>query len=667
MRSNSVLRNVPIGHRDIKTWPRIDEGALPEKKLSLFLRNRKAITAALAEASYREIQKETGLKPSDVRRLLNRCLQPDGMGKICGERALVPHVHIACYTRSKPVQREIRSGRGYCSGALGQLFNEYPEIEERIIQEVLKQLPERTKVSEAKISIVHLHKVFLAMCERIEGASGRWPFNTKTKGRSSLAAYLHNVAHDYPLEFIRARFGKDSAVRTGVGNGVRSTLVPQLPYDIWEADEFRFDFIGTIVLPVAGGGEQDIPIEAIHIVVVVDRGSEGICGWHPFFRASAQSADMRQAIQNALTPWIPWTFSIPGLTYGVQDAGMPSGIIASTAYHPPVMLVLDNALAHQDICFLDDLGATCGCIVGFGPVGQWSRRATVERRIKELLAQSAQRLPSTTGNNPKDPKKNDPAGTAVKLRIRWQDVSQVVECVISQQNAMPSEGIGMLTPIELLRQHFTDPTRGYLVRPLPLEQQNPTCLSTQYEEVVVRGSIEKGRRPFIRLDRANYTNQVLATSWKLIGKKLRIAINNEDFRTLDASVLGSGAILGQLQVQGAWSKTKHTRAMRKEINQLRSRRIFAIPPGVDPVAIYLEYLADKARLDARKLSKGKLSKAGSRLAEIHDRTGLTVESLNNQVSENEPQQSIEPSMTTLTARKSLRDLQWEGNECQEAS
>lgn len=670
MRKNSILRNVPLARRDISTWPRVDVNALPPEEQPSFLRKKKAITGLTSGASYSEIQKETGLRAFEVRRLLTKCIQLDGEGDICGERGLVLYLHMRPYHRRKQISRTERSGRGHCAGALTQLFTEYPEIEERLEQEVLKQLPTGVKISEAKISILNLQKVFLQLCERIgRDKEKSWPYNTKTKGRSSLAAFVRQLATKRPHEFVRARYGKDSVTRLSVGRGHERLLLPQLSYDIAGLDELTFDAISTITIRVPGGGEQDIAIDRIHVVLVIERQSRAICSWYAFFTLSASASDFRHALQRAITPWEPWEFSIPGLTYGAPDAGMPSGLIEGLEYHPWVILVVDNALAHQDLGLLADLGLITGSIINLGPVGAWYRRADVERRILEVLRNSAQRLPSTTGSSPLDPIKNDPVGTAVKLKIRWTDVRQLIEVVIAQQNALPSEGIGMLTPIELLRQEVSDPSRMFLRRPLPLARHSPHCLTTVFEDVVVRGSQKGGVRPYINLDRARYTNQMLANSWSLIGKRLRLAIDEDAFQQVGASVIGSGAIIGSLNALGGWSHSPHTRAMRKAINQLRYLKILAIPAGADPIPIYLEYLGRKTISEANlKAGKQKISKSGTKLAEIEQRTGLTIDQLPEEpVSSGQNKTLISPfpSSVVNSLRPSLRDLLWQqsgGNE-----
>lgn len=662
MRRNSVLRKVPISRRDIKSWPHVDADALPKEEKTAFLRRQKAISGLLSEASYNEIEKETGLRASKVRRLLGKCLQPDGDGDICGERALVLYIHTHPYCRKKPISRTVDSGRGYCSGGLNQLFDEYPEIEERLEKEVLKQLPAGDKVPEAKISVRSLQKVFLELCKEAGRETlDQWPFNTKTKGRTSLAIFMRRIAQKKPEEFIKARYGADSATRLSVGSGKGRLLVPQMPFDVVGLDEFTFDAFSTVTIPALHGGEQDIAVKRIHVVVLIESLSKAFCGWHIFFTASATASDIRQVLQNALTPWKPWQFSISGLTYGAPDAGMPSGLISGLEYHSWAVLMVDNALAHQDITLLSDLGLVTGSFVNFGPVGAWYRRADVERRILDVLMNSAQRLPSTSGSTPCDPIKSDPIGTAVKLKIRWSEIQQLIEVVIAQLNATPSEGLGMLSPIELLRQKLSDPLFPFLRRPLPLARHTPNCLTMVYEEVFVRGSQREGRRPHIYLDRARYTNPILAQSWGLIGKKLRIGIDENDFRQVEASVVGSGAVVGTLCVQGGWSLTPHTRTMRKAINQLRYLRILAIPPGADPVAIYLQHLGVKARVEAKpKAGQHRVSKAANKLAEIEHRTGL---SLSEPGQSNSPECPSPPSLSDATSplHTSLRDLLWQQN------
>jgi putative transposase len=658
MTKRTILRSIPDFRRDIRTWPKVDPFALPEYKRASFLRNRNAVVALMALASYSEISKETGLSEAKVRRLLKKCLLPDGNGDICGEYGLVPYIHARPYVRRTRVIRKVSAGRGGCSGALNQLFDEFPELEKRLEGEILKQIPAGAKVPEAKISTRDLHRIFLLLCEEVgRKASAQWPFNTKTQGLTSLANYVVRVALKKPAAFIRARFGHDAATRLHVGTGSTSLLVPQLLYDIFGIDEFTFDSISTVAVQAPGGGVRDIAIERIHIVIVVEFTSKAICGWYAFFKNSATSLDIRHAIQNALTPWVQREFSIQGLSYGHPEAGLPSGLIPSLAYHPPAVLVVDNALAHQDIQLLSDLGNIMGSFVNLGPVGAWYRRASLERKILDVLKASAQRLPSTTGSNPTDPRKNDPVETAVKLRIRWRDVLQLTEVVIAQQNATPSESIGMRSPIGLLRQLIDEPENGYLLRTLPLANQFSNCMTVVHQEVRVRGSRSSGRRPYINLDRATYTSPTLARSWHLLGKKLRIEIDEDEYRSVKASVMDNGAIIGALFVQGAWAKTPHTRQMRREINRLRSCRSLAIPPNVDPIAVYMQYLTTKACAESKANTKSKrISKSGTKLAENEHRTGVSASSAT--LSPQSIDASASPEQQSSFSPARLRALLW---------
>lgn len=648
MRKNSILHEIPEIWLDTKRWPRVDPDALSEPLRGKFIRRRKAITALLAGASYKEIERETGVSDKNLRRLLRRCTSPDGEGHIFGERALICYVHLKVYQRTVPINRDPHDGRGFCSGALTNLFKRFPEIEHRLIRAVLG----KESASEEKIAFNKLHERFIKECTNAGLAdTGEWPFNTLTQGKTSLRNFFEQLANQRPSEYIKARHGADAVTRLAVGRGYARSLLPQQAYDIVGIDELTFDAVTTITIPVPSGGEQDVVIKRIHIVLVIEVVSRAICAWYPFFSESVRSSDMRQAIQRALTPWQPMAFTIPGLEYGAGDVGMPSGLIPALKYHAWTTLVVDNALAHQDTHLLADLATSIGSMVNLGPVAAWYRRSEVERTIKEVLVSSAQRLPSTTGNSPVDPRKKDPAETAVRYKVRWTDVRQVVEVVIARYNARATEGLGGLSPIALLRQLTESPDK-FFRRPLPLKYQTPNCLTQVSHEVTVCGCRAKGTRPFVRVDRGVYTNPNLANAWHLIGKKLFLSIDEDDMRWIRASVVDSGLELGVLALSGQWGKTAHTRAMRKEINRLIRCRAFSIPPGSDPIQEYLQYLSSKARQETRR-NPTRVSPSANRLAEVEQRTGLHASLVKERPSS---EVDFVPQLPANTLRPSLREV-----------
>ncbi len=622
-RYRPLLDRLPSCRCDPDTWPRVSVDALPSDKQEEFTRNRKAIRAFVGGASYAEIEAETSLTPSSVRKIFQRCVTSDGAGDIMGERGLVPYARLKVYVRSTRVERDIESGRGHCAGALQQVFDRFPEIERKLTASVLKQAGGK-KIVEARISLVDLQTMFLDEC-RDRGLEERheWPFNTHSLARSSISLFVQRLADEQPERFIRARHGEDAHLMSETGRGVASLLLPQTAYDVVGLDELTFDAIGTVAIDVPGGGVQDIAVERVGIVLVVEFSAKPVLSWHAYYSAAAKASDVRSAVQKALNPWVARELTVPGVAYGMPNAGYPSGLLPQLAFHPWAVLVIDNLLAHQHMGLLSDLQDTLGCLINLGPVKRWYRRAVLERAIKELLVNSAQRLPSTTGSHPNDPRKGNPVEAAVKLRIRWKHVLEIVEVALAQMNATPNEGIGMLAPIDLLRQLTSDVSQPFLLRPLPKSSQTPTCVQLEYAMARVCGSRAKGRRPYINLDRAHYTNPRLAISWDLIGTQIRIGINEEKYRSVTAANSKTGEELGDLMAQGGWGRTEHSRADRKAINRLRDRKILVFANHVDPIPLYFDHLRGLSLKQSNYGSaKPKVSAAASKLAESEERRNV---------------------------------------------
>ncbi len=630
MKRNSVLRRIPAYRKDPATWPKVEVKAIPLDFQDGFIRNRKAVHAFIAGATLEVIRDETGRSAPQVRELLRRCLLPDGNGDIFGERALVPYARTAEYARTAAIERDANSGRGYCAGALKDLFAKYPEIEDRLKNEVLKQVEEGKKLSETRISYVDLQRQFLLLCKNV-GLEGRkeWPFNTKSLGKSSLRNFVEYLSILSPEAFVAARYGADARTRMRVGTGHKSLLISDVPFDIVGIDEFTYDGIGTIEVDVAGGGTQDIAVDRVGFAVMVDLGAKPILSLHAFYSGQINANDFRSTIQKGISPAQPMTFTLPGLDYGVPDAGFPSGLIASMANQAPTILMLDNLTTHLEIALIDDIGRRLGSWINFGPVAQWYRRAVLERTIGELLRKSAHRLPSTTGSNPQDTRRDTPVETAIRYKIRWAHLCEIAHVAAAQFNATPNEGIGFLSPIALLRQHASDGTRGFCSRPLPRAYQDGLCIKAIHETVTVRGSQEEGDCPHVNIDRVEYTNHTLSQSWNLISTELLVGIDGDDMRSVSASLIGSGVSLGVLHAKGPWSRTQHTRTTRKAINRLKDTRVLVIPADKDPVVIYFDYLRKAASAEAGTPATPKVSRSARKLAEGVDKTGVSPPLLGN--------------------------------------
>jgi hypothetical protein len=138
----------------------------------------------------------------------------------------------------------------------------------------------------------------------------------------------------------------------------------------------------------------------------------------------------------------------------------------------------------------------------------------------------------------------------------------------------------------------------------------------------VRGNLAQGRRPYVRVDDVMYTNQMLANCPSLIGRPVTVHIDSNDMRHVKA-FLPDGQPLGILMAQSGWSRIRHSRQMRKLINQLRKTRQLIRSPGEDWVEAYLHTRTREAA-KAAVARPGKVSKEATQVADIAHRSGLNI-------------------------------------------
>jgi hypothetical protein len=89
-----------------------------------------------------------------------------------------------------------------------------------------------------------------------------------------------------------------------------------------------------------------------------------------------------------------------------------------------------------------------------------------------------------------------------------------------------------------------------------------------------------------------YTNQLLARSPGLIGKKIEIQVNVDDLRIVKA-YLPDGSELGKLKAMGKWGLIPHTLQVRKEIFKLKNQKLIQFTSSDNPIEVYQRFLEDR--------------------------------------------------------------------------
>mgnify|MGYP001572517706 CR=1 FL=1 len=575
--------------RDKTKWPTVDTASLDSKDVPLFERRRAAIGDYVDGKSYRAIAQVHEISRNRLWILRGRFFAKHEDGRMYGERALVPRVRIKKYERRADLKARPAGARGGNSGALAKLFERFPEIKEFIDDLFLKRRKPGV-VHESRIPVKAIHKRFLDKC-RAAGITSSYPFSTKWLGIRALGKYLVRLAHAQTERAITARYGANAARRyEAVGEGMSATR----PYQCTQFDGHKIDGEFTIRVKHPHVGEIPVTCPRIWLLAIIDVFSRAVLGYLIVLRLEYRALDVTRCVQRAVAPWKPRAFTIPGLRYP-ERGGFPSGVFPQLGWAAWDEFGIDNAKANLADVTLDALVSRMGSKVNAGAVGLIERRAIIERLFLTFEENGIHRLPSTTGSNPKDPRRQKPDKAALRYDIRLEHLEDLVEVIFAQYNTTPHAALGYRTPLEVIEHYFAT---GGEVRRLDEADRNDSAFLYIRDTRTVRGDLKKSRKPYIEYEYGIYRNEVLARSPDLIGTQLVLHVNPDDMRCIKA-FLPNGTDLGVLTVQAPWNRTSHSLETRIAVNDLRNRKMIVFTEMDDPVQIYHEHLGREALVKKR--------------------------------------------------------------------
>ncbi|ODV40993.1 hypothetical protein AWV79_02425 [Cupriavidus sp. UYMMa02A] len=173
---------IPQQYKNLDLWPDISVVTFTDEERARILREKEAIVMYLSGESFEIIEREKGVKYDELRRKIRRCLTPASDGSIFGFRALRKHFRIEPYHRQKDVKGKPLSALDRSSGfagALGQLFERFPELESFVVHEFLGE-KHGNRYVEAPRKVVDIHADFIEFLKKALKLD-EWPLNTKTK------------------------------------------------------------------------------------------------------------------------------------------------------------------------------------------------------------------------------------------------------------------------------------------------------------------------------------------------------------------------------------------------------------------------------------------------------------------------------------------------------
>ncbi|WP_139379436.1 hypothetical protein [Zoogloea sp. LCSB751] len=602
-------------------WPTLNADALPECDSMLYLARVQAVTMFFrGDGRVREITEVTGI--TNLSYFVKRCLQiaPDGV--IWGFRALAPNRRIKSYERNRSVGCKLPQDKGGLAGALGNIFKRFPDVEKKLTDLILKKKGSGA-VYEKRIRVIDVHARFISELERNGVEKSEWPFNSTYRGLRSINRFFHTVLDESLDGSVAARESETANCHLPVGTGIEPLISFEEIYAAVEVDAHHIDAHTTLQLISSSGDEIELLLERLWLLIAIERRSTLILGHLLVYSSEVSSDDVLRLLRRVLDPSVErLPLTIPGLEYP-PNSGLPKEIDPRFAGVRWGVLMLDGALAHLAESIRERARKATGFSVNWGPVGHFERRANVERTFRTVHDCLFGRYPSSTGSNPQSGRVPKGEEVARTLRLRSDHAEQLISYHVARHNILETEGLNYLSPIQFAIMRIEKEDGHMLLRKGLLDSSDKVNPIPLYLIVTVRGSIKNGRRPYIQLDRGRYTNDVLSHASGLIGKRIRIEVNEEDMRQVRAFLESDGGCIGYLRALPPWNRVKHDRRTRQAINRLISKRLITLTSTADPVDVYMSYLSSLAT-ERRGAAKHKRSnrQAVSEMQRVSKSTGV---------------------------------------------
>jgi hypothetical protein len=579
----------------------VERSLLPERDRDLFTRRRDAILARLSGVSLNDIEKATNIPPSEVVRLLKRFKTKSDDGVCFGEIALIPRQRIKKYQRKKPLPCKRSEQKGGMAGALGMLLRTNPNIETRFaraVQGVEYPIGKGTKYQKALMC-----QEFYRICKGEGVAEEEWPFSQGRSANRTIYSYIDEIIKSDFMAGTMVLGGDLNRIHSTTGRGVEPLLTSIDVLDVLEIDAHYLD--GIFVLNVKGDRRltTEDTIDRFWLISARCKKSKGVFAARYVFSSEVTAMDVFEVICDAfLGTWQPKEkFSFPDLEYS-PGAGMPGYVYPKLKCHCISAIYFDNAMQHFASAVKDLCLEVLGVAIDYGPLDLPSRRNTIEGLFKTISHRVLHSLSSTTGSNPFNGRADDPVTAAVHYNINVDEALEVLDCYLANFNATPMSGANKSnSPLEVIGNYLDSKDRFIPVMPeFIVCTKGIGCITKKCK---VRGSIAKGVRPRIKLDRATYTNAELSKSAHLIGVSVYIKIDPSDYRTV-TMYLENGVEFGELRVEAAWREYKHSVQTRKLINRAHDKKAFVIMEGQRPIIAYRAHLmAKRSAANNRELQR----------------------------------------------------------------
>lgn len=592
------MKRIQIIDNPREVWPKVDVACLDPVMRERFEQLCKAIEMYLEDRPLADIKDQTQVSASVIRRYLKKCLMPAPDGRIFGYRALIPNKRIKRYVRTAPCLEKPSEGQGGMAGLLQSTFKLFPDIEQNLIDIVLKRNAPGQSIHEKAIRPKNVHQRFIKMLKKAGADMDGWPFNTQHLGLRSIQKWTKDILDQFYDRAVRSRGEADSIAHLAVGTGDQAFISYEEPFECVQIDGYYINAFFSIEIENPEGGMTTLRLDRLWLLAMIEPISGAILAHDVVYRSQIDAQHIVALIRQAIAPANRRLLTVPGLEFPI-DGGFPKDVLPACNGAVWGVMLLDGALAHLANTVHQDCRKDLGFILNWGPVAHFERRPDIERFFGTISTDLFMRLPSTTGSNPKRGRAKNAENNAITYRINAIEMEEVLSVAIANHNKTPSEGNFYSSPIEVINRHLEGKDGHFLLRHLPEKPQGAIVIPHRVK-ARVRGGRAQGRRPYVQFESAHYTNSILAHSSSLVGEKLILHFDADKDISYCQAYLETGESIGKLMAGGKWGRRPHSLRTRKIINRLFSKRVLSVSESQCAVQAYLDFLTVQKRAKRKK-------------------------------------------------------------------
>lgn len=210
------------------------------------------------------------------------------------------------------------------------------------------------------------------------------------------------------------------------------------------------------------------------------------------------------------------------------------------------------------------------CCMNFGSVATPETRGIVERFFGTLERSGFHRLLSTTGSNPWDPKRKDPEKAALKYKVRFDDVCEILEYLIATYNNSAHGSLRNYSPLQEMEQRMKN---GYMpCYIVPDEKRDMVEKLTNFtEECVLRGGYESGKQLRINYEGAAYHALNLRIPESMAGERVYIEVDPADVSRVKM-FRNDGTYFCDMIAEGEYGRVPHSLKTRRMALKAKNER-----------------------------------------------------------------------------------------------